>query len=463
MRGTILILDGVSTNRIMLKVQLSAAWYQVEQSDRIEGLTKLVERVSPDLILSAMTLPDGDVLQIRELLQEHEAMAHIPIVAMTAENDHAARLKALAAGIDDVLSPPFGDALLLARIRSLIRSHTNAEELRLQGATQPFGLAEAQASFTGAITSNVALVTQTPGTGAVWRARLKGETRHRIDLHKIEDMHNLLNERNPDAIILELCDSETGMRLLADLRARGVTRDAAVIAVPNPANAHLAADALDRGADDVMPEGFCVGELVLRLEAQLRRKARTDGYRDSVRDGLRAAIVDTMTGLYNRRYGMSELQRVTRSSVVAGEDFAVLLADLDHFKSINDSFGHPAGDAVLMETARRLRSQLRPEDIIARIGGEEFMIVLPGTSRDDALSVAGRLCQRIENEQFMVPGHSKPISATVSIGVSVCARAHAGHCLVIPEATNLFEQADRALYDAKEAGRNMVFFRTSAA
>ncbi|SPJ31109.1 diguanylate cyclase [Falsiruegeria mediterranea] len=464
MQGTILILDGVSTNRIMLKVQLSAAWYHVVQGDRLLGLEALVRRVQPDLILCAMTLPDGSALDVRDLLQQDEATAGIPIIAITAENDRSSRLAALGAGIDDVLSQPYDDVILLARIRSLIRAHTGSEELRMQGGSQALGLAEASPPFQGPLpTSNIALITQSPGTGAVWRARLKGCTRHHLDLHKIDDMQHLLTDRVPDAIVVELCDSVTGLRLLADLRARSATRNAAVIAIPNPANAHLAADALDRGADDVMPAGFCVEELSLRLETQLRRKARADRFRDSVRDGLRAALIDPMTGLHNRRFALPELARIAREAAASGQSFAVMMADLDHFKQVNDRFGHPAGDAVLMETARRLRSQLRVEDVLARVGGEEFMMVLPNTTRTQALKMADLLCQRINRELFRIPGQKTPIPITTSIGLF----AIDGQCLTTPfdsrNVPTLLEQADRALYEAKGAGRNQVSLIAAAA
>ena len=459
-----MILDGVATNRIMLKVQLSAAWYRVVQGDRLLGLEALVRRVQPDLILCAMTLPDGSALDVRDLLQQDEATAGIPIIAITAENDRASQLAALGAGIDDVLSQPYDDVILLARIRSLIRAHTGSEELRMQSGSQALGLAEAAPPFHGPLpASNVALVTQSPGTGAVWRARLKGCTRHHLDLHKIDDMQHLLTDRVPDAIVVELCDSITGLRLLADLRARSVTRNAAVIAIPNPANAHLAADALDRGADDVMPAGFCVEELSLRLETQLRRKARADRFRNCVRDGLRAALIDPMTGLHNRRFALPELARIAREAALKGHSFAVMMADLDHFKQVNDRFGHPAGDAVLMETARRLRSQLRTEDVLARVGGEEFMMVLPDTTRCQALAIADRLCQRINRELFRIPGQNTPIPITTSIGLFAVDGQVLTTAFPPQDVPGLLAQADRALYEAKDAGRNQVSLIAAAA
>ncbi|MCE8526146.1 diguanylate cyclase [Ruegeria pomeroyi] len=461
MQGTILILDGVSTNRIMLKVQLSAAWYHVVQTDRLEGIGALLRRVRPDLILCAMTLPDGTAMDAKRALLADESLAGIPMIAIAGHNDHTARLRALESGIEDVLSQPYDDVVLLARVRSLVRAYTGIEELRQQSGARDIGFAEGTTTFRGLPRiADIALVTQTPGTGAIWRSRLKDQVAHRIDLHRMEDIQHLLRDREPDVIVVELSDGVTGLRLLADLRARGATRNAAILAIPNPANAHLAADALDRGADDVMPGGFALRELVLRLETLLRRKARLDRYRCTLNARLQAALTDPMTGLWNRRHALPELDRILHEAGLTGEPYAVMLADLDHFKGINDRFGHPAGDAVLIETARRLIGQMRGGDLLARIGGEEFLIALPGVSQTQALGAASRLCARINGEPFVVPGQAQPITVTTSIGLVTVTPAGTEPPLSPGE---LIAQADRALYRAKDTGRNRVSLADAAA
>ncbi len=478
MQGTILILDAVSTNRIMLKVQLTSAWYRVVLGEGLAGLEALVRRTRPDLIMTAMTLRDGSALDLHARLAGDGALAAIPIIAITPQNDRAARLAALAVGIDEVLAHPLEDMLLQARIRSLIRTRSVDDDLRLQGGTgRVAGLAEAAAGFTmqpnrplPTNPARVAIVTGRATTGAVWRARTNAVSNHAFTSHRIDNVHALMEQPEPDVIVLELSGAGdgAGLRRLADLRARGTTRHAAIIAVPNPGNAHLAAEALDRGAHDVLQGGFCADELALRIETQLRRKTRMDQLRSNVRDGLRAALRDPMTGLFNRRYAMPWLSKIARKSSESGQSFAVMLADLDHFKSINDRYGHAAGDRVLVETAHRLSAALRPDDMIARIGGEEFMIVLPQTDQTAAMSAADRLCREINATPFAIPGVSQPAQVTISIGVAVSPPSAGRPDLATGAFSDhvtdlLIGQADQALYRSKGAGRNQFTLTRPAA
>ncbi len=467
MQATILILDGVATNRIMLKVQLSSAYYRVVQAERLDSLLSLVRLSQPDLIVTAMTLPDGDATALRQLLASDENLRAIPIIAVTGQNDRASRLRALASGIDDVLSHPLGDRILQARIRSLISLRNSTDDLRLRdGTSRALGFGEPVSTFTAP--AQIALVTREARTGTLWRAELTGHVSHHLRPYRLDELSELVSHSHPaDVIVIEVSHDpvDPGLRLLVDLRSRFNTRHAAIIAVPNVAAYHLAAEALDRGAHDAMPLGFCAQELTLRLAAQLHRKAQSDKLRQTVRDGLRAAVLDPMTGLYNRRYAMPQLSKIARSAEETNKNFAVMLLDLDRFKQINDRFGHPAGDAVLIETAARLQALIRPGDLIARVGGEEFMIVMQNTDTAAATIAAERVCRAINGKPYYLNGHKAPIVVTTSIGVVVgpalpvttqlCPRDKSTQALI--------GQADRALYESKDAGRNQVTLIGTAA
>ncbi|UWQ82489.1 diguanylate cyclase domain-containing protein [Leisingera caerulea] len=454
MQGTILVIDGVSTNRIMLKVQLAAAYYDVVQAGSTAEVLQAARQHRPDLVLTAMSLPDGTAAGVKRELAADETLADLPVIAISDWEGSKARLQALSEGIDDVLQQPVDDVILQARIRSLLRARSADEELNLQrDASHGFILPLSDRCCAEELrNATVALVAQDPRTTMAWRDRLSACLPYELRTHAISDIQGLMQAPVADAIIVELNEASAGpgLRLLADLRARAATRQTVVIAVPNPADPQIAAEALDRGAHDVLQTGFDVEELELRLTAQLQHKARKDRLRDSVRNGLRAAVLDPMTGLYNRRYAKPFLDRVAHSAAANGEKFAVMLADLDHFKRINDVYGHPAGDAVLIEAARRMQQVLGPADLLARVGGEEFMAVLPGASEAEAGIAAVALCNAINGTPFEVPGAAEPVQVTISIGAVMGGGGRDG------SAAALVEKADQALYNAKHAGRNQV-------
>jgi two-component system cell cycle response regulator len=131
-QGTILVIDGVSTNRIMLKVQLAAAYYDAVQAGSVAEVLQAARNCRPDLVLTAMSLPDGTAADVKRTLAADESLADLPVIAVSDWEGHQARLQALAAGIDDVLQQPVDDVILQARIRSLLRARSASEELNLQ-------------------------------------------------------------------------------------------------------------------------------------------------------------------------------------------------------------------------------------------------------------------------------------------------------------------------------------------
>ncbi|WP_299665942.1 diguanylate cyclase [uncultured Ruegeria sp.] len=463
-QGTILVLDGVSTNRIMLKVQLTAAWYHVVQGEKLAGLGALLRRTRPDLVLTAQTLPDGTASDVKKVLAADPALADVPVVAITPQNDRAARLQALSDGLDDVLGYPFKDTLLLARVRSLLRSRADRQELSIRDSSQTMGFGEAaQTPIAPPAIAQIALLTQTPRTGALWCKALTPQTRHQLSNFTLPDLQGVLSGPAPDAIVIELEPSEAGGNVLADLRSRGATRNTVLIGVLPHDDANRAAEALDKGADAICLGGFHPDEISLRLETLITRKTRDDRLRASIRKDLSESLTDPLTGLHNRRFAMRALDQIAHQALDTGYGFAVMLADLDHFKAINDRFGHAGGDIVLTEAALRLQSVIGNAGFVARIGGEEFMIGLPRCSAAQALKQAGIICESICEKPFCLPDHSTLTSVTISIGVKWCAPPDLRTKDNRSAVSQLIRSADQALYAAKNAGRNQVHLRNSAA
>ena len=188
------------------------------------------------------------------------------------------------------------------------------------------------------------------------------------------------------------------------------------------------------------------------LRARLRAGARIVELQDSLiqaREELRdLAMHNVLTHLLNRRAIMevlaSELGRAAREP----NPLTVMMVDIDHFKSVNDKFGHPAGDGVLCEVSKRLRASIRTYDNVGRFGGEEFLVVAPGSDATPGLAQAERLREVVSSQPIVVKDIS--IHVTVSVGVAT------SHQLQPPPMEALLSAADKALYRAKERGRNRV-------
>ena len=469
MQGKILIVDPISTNRIVLKVKLASAFYEVVQASTADEASVVALRQAPDLIISAMALPDCNVAQLATRIHRNPQTRTIPIMAIGSHSTAERRFEALAAGVQDVMLKPIDNTLFLARVRSLIRAYNTAAEWQLRDDTsRALGFAEDQAEFGPAgrslvVGNNLALVKS-------WIEDVKSDIRCSLSFAAPDTaLRDLTPGRIPDVFTLILDEDEkhTGdvLRLLAAIRATAITRHAGVLVIQNVPNPGLGAYALDLGADELMTDGFDRDELALRIKALLRRKRIADQLRATVRTGLKAAVSDPLTGLHNRRYAMPHLARVAEHAQSTGRSFAVMVADLDHFKKINDRYGHASGDAVLVEAARRMRENLRGVDLLARIGGEEFLIVMPATSLTDAKICASRLCRKIGNLGFKVPGCSDLISVTISIGLTIGGgvKASSRHKSSPLDPNSLLDAADKALYEAKTEGRNKVSLYRPAA
>ena len=513
MGGKILIVDDVATNRIVMKVKLTAAGYlPVVAADGTSCLA-LAKAQAPALILLDCNLPDMPGTEVLRQLRADPQTRRVPVVVLSARQGPAARIAAFQAGADDFLVKPIDDQTLLARIRSLMRadgalsglsmgfdSHAGAADLdltdlgfadlgrpdlgfadldlplrtpSLPSPSPPLpsmsGLAEAPAPFqptdsTAALPGTIALVMQRPETALFLRRNLASKLTSRvISLTAEAALANALAEGpTPDLFVIEadLPLQGGGLRLMSDLRSRAATRDARFALYRTTPEDASAAMAFDLGADDLIDADTAAQEIALRLQRLLSLKQQADRLRLSVTDRLRLAMIDPLTGLHNRRYGLARMQAIAEAAQTSGAIFAVLVADIDQFKSVNDRFGHAVGDAVLVQVAERLRQNLRAGDLLARIGGEEFLIALPDIALAEARSIAERLCSMMSDAPFDI-GQGRALPVTLSIGLAIseggCAPAH-------PDSvTEIVDRADRALMRSKAAGRNQVTIGRSAA
>lgn len=465
MYGKVLVIDPIATNRIVLRVKFAACHYEVVQADSIAEAMRAIRKGVPDLILCSTKMPDGTPLRLLARLKASDAAGRVPVIALCSSITPKERLRLLAAGFEDVLQKPVDDALLIARARSVIRAYASASEWKLRDDTsRALGFAETSTQF--ATPQRVRLVTCVPDAPEVWQSALCSRSAASIlTCTPADAVGHAAHAKETDAYVLvvEPGHGQEMVNLLATIRSHATTRHSAILIVQIKPDAALGAQMLDMGANDLIFGNPDPAELSLRLDALLSRKRMGDALRDTVRSGVEAAVNDPLTGLHNRRYAMPHLARIAERAAITKKPFAVMLADIDHFKRVNDRHGHQAGDAVLVETAQRLRENLRAVDLLARIGGEEFLIVLPGTDLANARRAATRLCHIMHDTSFAVPGQDVQISVTISIGLTVYDAAGAFAEARAQSAEELLARADKALYGAKADGRNRVALHRPAA
>lgn len=249
-----------------------------------------------------------------------------------------------------------------------------------------------------------------------------------------------------------LCDLEMpridGFKFLSMMKSRPDLQDTPVLMLTGMNDRDLKIKGLEQGASDYITKPFDPEELVARVKVHLKIKNLQDDLKRTNELLLELSNTDHLTGLFNRRYLMEALDKEVQRSSRKGGSLSLLLLDIDHFKQVNDTYGHLQGDAVLQKVAQQLQKELRTYDIAARYGGEEFIAVLPDATMKEAAFVAERIRASVQASRFN--GALAPLNLTVSLGVAL---------YTLNDGTTIdtfIKRADDALYRAKANGRNRV-------
>jgi len=281
---------------------------------------------------------------------------------------------------------------------------------------------------------------------SVLRKQLQEQGHVVIEAVDGEDALRACREENPDVVLLDVeMPKLDGHRVLAEMRANEGTANIPVVFLTARATTDDVVEGLRLGAHDYLGKPFEPAELLARVSAALRVKRLQDELRIRNTELEAASRTDALTGLPNRRHLQEHLAAAASAAQRHGHAVAVLMVDVDHFKSVNDQLGHAGGDHVLRRVALNLATACRAEDVAGRWGGEEFLVVSPVASVDGAAALGERIRSAAEAEVIPVEG-TDGLTVTVSVGVAV-------GC---DDVESIVRDDDAALYEAKARGRNRV-------
>ncbi len=452
MTARVLVVDDVPPNVKLLEAKLTSEYFDVLTAHSGPEALEVIAREHPDIILLDVMMPGMDGFEVCRRIKADPATAHIPVVMVTALDQPSDRVTGLEAGADDFLTKPVQDLALFARVRSLVRLKVMMDELRNRKTTgTSLGWEEEE---------SVVFDTSAPTDGAILIVDEQERVVERIakalegvgELSFMaggEDAAERAREKNYDLIIVSLTMRDTdGLRVCSKLRSFEETRHVPILVMVDDGNTKLLVRALEMGVNDYVVRPVDKQEFLARVKTQLKRKRFADKLWENFHLSMQLATTDAVTGLYNRHYLTSHMDTRMAAAQNQGKDLSIMMMDIDHFKLVNDTYGHAVGDKVLKEFATRIGRNIRGVDLAARYGGEEFVVMMPETPTDWAFMIGNRLREEVAENPFDFDLPEGPITITVSIGVATSQDGQTP--------SQLLEEADKALYEAKASGRNKV-------
>jgi len=451
MTARVLVVDDILANVKLLEARLSAEYFEVLTAYSGKEALDLLARERVDVVLLDVMMPGMDGFEVCRRIKASPQTAHVPVIMVTALDQPSDKVQGLEAGADDFLTKPVDDIALITRVKNLARLKTLNDELLMRIATGQqlgVGVETALEKALGKSGGRVLVVDDHPRS-----AQRIVETLAKTYEAEVEpDIHAAcirLAEGHFDVVLVSLSLANAdGLRLCSQMRSIDRTRHVPIIILVEPGENARLLRGLDMGVNDYLMRPIERHEMAARVRTQIKRKRFSDFLRNRLEESVEQAITDPLTGLYNRRYMEGHLKTLVEDCLRSGRALSVLVADIDFFKRINDTWGHDAGDVVLKEFSARFRRNIRGVDLACRLGGEEFVIVMPDTDLARAYQVGERLRAYIAAEMFHVAS-DKRIRVTASVGLAALERED-------DTAESLFKRADNALYAAKRRGRNRV-------
>ena len=456
MTARVLVVDDILANVRLLEAKLTAEYFDVITAMNGVDALEAVQRARPDIVLLDVMMPGIDGIEVCRRIKSNPATHHIPVIMVTALDQPEDRVKGLEAGADDFLTKPVNDVALFCRVKSLARLKMLTDELsaRLELAGE-IGMMNNPLKQVDTDTPGKILLIDNRGN-LMDRMRAAVGVKHNMTCcDDAQRAAKIAADGEFELLIVNLdLEGFDGLRLCAQLRSLERTRQVPILIIVDMDDHQRMIRALDMGVNDYLIRPIDKQEFLARVNTQIRRWRFTERLRSNVQQSLEMAVTDPLTGLYNRRYMSVHVGAMVDAAANRGKTISVLALDVDHFKAVNDTHGHDAGDEVLKELARRIKANIRNIDLACRTGGEEFVVALPETDLQVAYKVAERLRRAVSGKLFNAGNKADSLQITVSIGLAELENN-------AESLEDVVKRADDALYRAKREGRNRVILEAA--
>lgn len=422
MKKYILIADPSKLSRFLLEKLLQEKYNLLVVSSYSEALEALKEAL-PTVAIISYDLEDGNGLDLCKYLNNSEKFRNVPVIIISSSYDEKTRAKAYESGAIDFFSKTDLNEEFVKYIDELIEilSSTNISSATVFAVDDSI----VQLKFIENVLKSL-----------------------KIDVElfsKPEDLLERIKDKTPDVIISDLyMDNIDGIALTKLLRQNKKLKHVPIIIQTSSRDNSILRTLMVHGANDYLLKPYSNEELLLKFTAAYKSKKLYDELEEINRELFKKATVDPLTNVYNRRFFMEQFNFLFLNAKRYKQNLGFLIIDMDHFKKINDTYGHLCGDEVLKQFAKTLKNTLRQTDIVGRFGGEEFVCLIPNITKNGILMVVKKILNSVRNDKIIF--EDKEIKYSVSIG--------AVDCLDKKNIDEIIKIADELLYEVKSKGRN---------
>ncbi len=451
MTATVLVVDDVEANVKLLEAKLFSEYYLVLTANSGLQALNILTSHKVDVVLLDVMMPEMDGFEVCRNIKKNPETTHIPVVMVTALSDVENRIKGLESGADEFLSKPIDDTALFARVKSLSRMKSVIDELKLRNKTNEelgggriFEFGENNFS-----NSQILIIDDDVVQARNVKTYISELTKQIHVVSRPAELINPSDNNIPDLVIISAqLDDEDPLRIVAMLKSKDQFKNAAFMTLTEEENIPMVMRGMELGVNDYFIYPVEKSELIARVKTQLRRKKYQDDLRNEFEETVDLSIKDGLTGVFNRRYFDSHLSQIMHKSKESKSPFCLTIIDMDHFKKVNDRYGHQSGDEVIKAVINLLKKSFRVTDLISRYGGEEFTVILRDADIEEGKIIADRAREQVANLKCYIPATQDPIKQTISIGIA--------QYDINENVQEFIERVDKALYEAKQTGRNKV-------